>query len=150
MAKINAIKGIIILNYKRAMGVDFGQVRMGIALSDPFRMISSPIMTYKTKSTEEDLKFFCNFIDENAVDTVVFGLPLNMDGTEGKTAQMVREFAGCLSKLKDVKIVFEDERLTSVEAEEILLEANVRREKRKELIDRISAQLILKQYLERR
>lgn len=132
------------------MGVDFGKVRIGIALSDPLKMISSPYMTYKTISTEKDIAFFCSLIDQFHIETIVFGLPYNMDGTEGKTAEMVKEFVKRLKEKKDINIVFEDERLTSVEAEEILLSANVKREKRKELIDKIAAQLILQQYLERR
>jgi len=138
------------LNQTRIMGIDYGKVRIGIAMSDPLKMISSPFATYKTISTEKDLEFFCKLIADYNVETIVIGLPYNMDGTEGKTAEMVREFASQLQQKCEVNIVFEDERLTSVEAEEILLSANVKREKRKELIDKVAAQLILQQYLERR
>lgn len=138
------------MNETRIMGIDYGKVRIGIAMSDPLKMISSPFATYKTSSTEKDLEFFCKLITEYNVETIVFGLPYNMDGTEGKSAEMVKSFAALLKQKCNVNIVFEDERLTSVEAEEILLSANVKREKRKELIDKVAAQLILQQYLKRR
>lgn len=138
------------MQYSRKMGIDFGQVRIGIALSDPLCIIASPYETYKRTTLEKDIEHILNLVKTQNVDTVVFGLPYQPDGTEGKTAAMVREFANELKKLSNVNIVFEDERLSSVEAEEILLSANVRREDRKMLIDKIAAQIILQQYIERR
>ena len=134
----------------RIMGVDFGQVRIGIALTDPLCIIASPYETYKRVSFEKDIEYLSKLVKEKNVGTIVFGMPYQMDGQEGKTAEMVRQFANELEKQTTVKIVFEDERLSSVEAEEILLSANVRREDRKMLIDKIAAQIILQQYLERR
>ena len=138
------------MQYSRKMGIDFGQVRIGIALSDPLCIIASPYETYKRVSFEKDIEHIFNLVKTQNVDTVVFGLPYQMDGTEGKIAGLVREFASALKELSNVNIVFEDERLSSVEAEEILLSANVRREDRKMLIDKIAAQIILQQYIERR
>lgn len=132
------------------MGIDFGKARIGIALSDPLGIIASPYQTYKRVSFEKDLEFLKSLIKEKNVDTVVFGLPLQMDGQEGQIAQDTRSFAETVANLTNVNIVFVDERLTSVEAEEILIKANVRREERKMLIDKIAAQIILEQYLERR
>ena len=132
------------------MGIDYGKVRIGIALSDPLQIISSPYETYKRVSLNKDLDYLTNLIKQNNVDTVVFGLPLQMDGEEGAMALNTREFASALEESAGVKIDFVDERLTSVEAEEILIEAGVRREERKLLIDKIAAQIILEQYLERR
>lgn len=134
----------------RIMGVDFGQVRIGIALSDPLKIIASPYETYKRVSLEKDIEYLVGLIKAKNVDTIVFGMPYQMDGQEGKTAVMVREFVSSLEKQINVKIVFEDERLSSVEAEEILINANVKREDRKMLIDKVAAQIILQQYLERR
>lgn len=132
------------------MGIDFGKARIGIALSDPLGIIASPYQTYVRVSFEKDLNFLSALIKEKNVDTIVFGLPLQMDGQEGQIAKDTRAFAEDLKNQTQVKIVFEDERLTSVEAEELLIQANVRREERKMLIDKIAAQMILEQYLERR
>lgn len=132
------------------MGIDFGKARIGIALSDPLSIIASPFQTYVRVSFEKDLKYLSNLIKEKNIDTVVFGLPLQMDGEEGQMAKDTRFFADSLKEHNNVKIVFEDERLTSVEAEELLINANVKRKERKMLIDKIAAQIILEQYLERR
>ena len=132
------------------MGIDFGTVRIGIALSDPMRIISSPFETYLRKNEEADIEHLVQIIKANEVKTIVFGLPLNMDGTEGETALKVRKFANSISEKCQCEIVFQDERLSSVEAEEILINSKVKREKRKELIDKIAAQIILQTYIERR
>jgi putative Holliday junction resolvase len=134
----------------RKMGIDFGKVRIGIALSDPMCIISSPYETYTRVSFENDIEYLHNLIKKQAVDMIVFGLPLQMDGQEGEMASHTRHFANQLAQATGVEITFVDERLTSVEAEEILISANVRREERKMLIDKIAAQIILQQYLERR
>lgn len=138
------------MQYTRKMGIDFGEVRIGIALSDPLCIIASPYETYKRISLEKDFEHLTQLIKTNNVDTVVFGLPYQMDGQEGKIAKIVREFAEMLKEKANVEIVFVDERLSSVEAEEILINANVKREDRKMLIDKIAAQIILQQYIERR
>ncbi|MGI5841888.1 MAG: Holliday junction resolvase RuvX [Christensenellales bacterium] len=132
------------------MGIDFGKVRIGIALTDPLGIIASPFETYQRVSFSDDINYLAKLIKLQNVDTVIFGLPLQMDGQEGDMAKATREFAGELEKVASVKIVFEDERLSSVTAEEILIEAGVKREKRKLLIDKIAAQVILQQYIERR
>lgn len=134
----------------RKMGIDFGQVRIGIALSDPLCIIASPYETYKRVSLTKDIEHLSDLINAQNVDTVVFGMPYQMDGQEGFVAKMVREFALLLEEKTNVKIVFVDERLSSVEAEEILINSKVKREDRKMLIDKIAAQIILQQYIERR
>ena len=131
------------------MGIDFGTVRIGIALSDPMRIISSPFETYLRKNETADVDYILNIVNTQNVKTIVFGLPLNMDGTEGETALKVRNFAELIKKNCDCEIVFQDERLSSMEAEEILINSNVKREKRKQLIDKLAAQIILQTYIER-
>lgn len=138
------------MQYKRVMGIDYGDKRIGIAMSDLMQVIASPFEVYNTVSSELDVEHICNLIKQNEVETVVIGLPLNMDGTEGERAKITREFADCIAKKCDVNIVFQDERLSSVEAEEILIEANVRREARKGIIDKLSASIILESYLNKR
>ena len=135
------------MSYKRKMGIDYGDKRIGIAFTDFLLTIASPYEVYKTVSEEEDLKYLANLAKKQEADEIVFGLPLNMDGTEGERAEVTKAFGEKLGNLSGLKIAYVDERLTSLEAEEILISAGVKWEKRKELIDKISAQLILESYL---
>ncbi len=131
----------------RKMGVDYGDKRIGIALTDSLCIISSPFEVYKNIGEEDALKHLNSIIKEYDVDEVAMGLPINMDGTEGERALLHRQFGEKLERLSNVKVHFIDERLTSAEAEEILISSGVRREKRKELIDKIAAQIILQTYI---
>lgn len=131
----------------RKMGIDYGDKRIGIALTDALCIISSPFEVYKNVGQEDALAHLDKLIKEYNVDEVAMGLPLNMDGTEGDRAKLHREFGEKLQSRSQVKVHYIDERLTSAEAEEILISSGVRREKRKELIDKISAQLILQSYI---
>lgn len=135
------------MQYSRIIGLDYGEVRIGIAFSDLLQVISSPYETYKRKELSQDLSYLSKLIKEKQVSLIVLGLPLNMDGTEGDRAIKTREFGALLSKETGLEVVYIDERLTSLEAEEMLIEAKVRREKRKQLIDQIAAQIILETYL---
>ena len=131
----------------RKMGIDYGDKRIGIALTDALCIISSPFEVYKNVGMEDALKHIDKLIKDYDVDEVAMGLPINMDGTEGERAMLHRAFGEELAKLSGVKVFYIDERLTSAEAEEILISSGVRREKRKELIDKISAQIILQTYI---
>lgn len=130
------------------MGLDYGKARIGVAFSDLSSTIASADHIYKTVSQEKDLQYFAGLIKEKLVDTVVFGLPLNADGTESEMSAVVRDFASKLQQISNVKMVFQDERYTSFEAEEYLKEAGIKWEKRKELLDKISAQIILQNYMD--
>lgn len=132
---------------RRKMGIDYGDKRIGIALTDALCIISSPFEVYKNAGKEETLKHLDKIIKDYDVDEVAMGLPINMDGTEGERAILHREFGEQLAEFSGVKVFYIDERLTSAEAEEILISSGVRREKRKELIDKISAQIILQTYI---
>lgn len=131
----------------RKMGVDYGDKRIGIALTDALCIISSPFEVYKNVGEEDALNHLNQIIKQYDVDDIAMGLPLNMDGTEGERATIHRDFGKKLEKLSGVKVNYVDERLTSAEAEDILIASGVRREKRKELIDKISAQIILQTYI---
>lgn len=131
----------------RKMGVDYGDKRIGIALTDALCIISSPFEVYKNIGEEDALNHLNEIIKEYNVDEVAMGLPLNMDGTEGERALIHKAFGQKLEQLSNVKVHFIDERLTSAEAEDILIASGVRREKRKELIDKIAAQIILQTYI---
>lgn len=136
------------MQYSRKMGLDYGKARIGVAFSDLSCTIASADHIYKTQTEEKDLLYFSNLIKDKSVDMVVFGLPLNADGTESEMSNVVREFAQKLGKVANVQIVFQDERYTSFEAEEYLKEAGIKWEKRKELLDKVSAQIILQNYLD--
>lgn len=136
------------MQYSRKMGLDYGKARIGVAFSDLSCTIASADHIYKTQTEEKDLLYFSNLIKDKSVDMVVFGLPLNADGTESEMSNIVREFAQKLGKVTNVQIAFQDERYTSFEAEEYLKEAGIKWEKRKELLDKVSAQIILQNYLD--
>lgn len=136
------------MQYSRKMGLDYGKARIGVAFSDLSCTIASADHIYKTQTEEKDLLYFSNLIRDKSVDMVVFGLPLNADGTESEMSNIVREFAQKLGKVTNVQIAFQDERYTSFEAEEYLKEAGIKWEKRKELLDKVSAQIILQNYLD--
>jgi len=134
----------------RKIALDIGDVRIGIAVSDILGMIAGAHETYTRKNPEMDMKYFAGLIKEKEADTVVLGLPINMDGTEGRRVEIVRVFAEELSKYTDAKIVFQDERLTTVSAERMLIEADVRRDKRRQVIDKVAATIILQSYLDKK
>ena len=131
------------------MALDFGDARIGIDMSDIMKIIANGYETYKRVNEEKDLQYIAGLVKPNMVDEIVFGLPINMDGTEGERVLKTRDFAEKLQNLvPNVKISFQDERLTTVTGERMLIEAGVRREKRKGVIDKIAATIILQQYLD--
>ncbi len=132
----------------KILGIDYGDRRIGLAISDPLGIIASPLMTYEKKDDKKDLEFFSQLVTDKNISKIVIGLPINMDGTEGDRAMMVREFAQSLSPL-GVEIIFKDERLSSVSANRVLDEAKMHWSKRKKVVDTIAAQIILQSYLDK-
>lgn len=132
----------------KKLGLDLGTVRIGIATSDMLGMFASPYENYNCVNEQQDLIHIAEIVKKFNIDEIIVGLPLNMDGTEGKMVVYVRDFCNKLSTLVDAKIIFRDERLTSCQAEDILIERNYRREKRKQMLDALSASLILQSYLD--
>ena len=135
------------MQYGRIMGIDYGKVRIGIALTDLLKTIASPYEVYKSVSLQKDVEYFVKLVKEKEVEKIVLGLPLNMDGSEGERAKRTRIFGEMLEKACSVTVVYQDERLSSVEAENYLLDGDVRRDKRKNLIDKVAATIILEDYL---
>lgn len=134
----------------RKLGLDIGSVRIGIAQSDMLGIIASAVGTYnRTKSIVIDAKHIAQLVKEREVDVVVIGLPLKMNGSEGQSVEMIKKFAEELKKYTQATIVFQDERLSTVSAERILIESDVRRDKRKNLIDQVAASIILQNYLDK-
>ena len=132
----------------RKMALDFGDARIGIALSDPMAMIVSEQSTYHRKGLKADIAHIVGLVETRKVDTIVIGLPINMDGTKGPRVDKTYAFGEELAKATTAKIEYVDERLTTVAAEKMLIAADVRREKRREVIDAVSANIILQSYLD--
>ena len=130
------------------LAIDLGDARTGIAISES-GIIANGLETYKRVGLQKDLQYIADLVKMYKIDVVVFGLPLNMDGSEGERVQKTRAFAEKLQELIDAKIDYEDERLTSVEAESFLIEGGMRRDKRKQVIDKLAAVIILQAYLDR-
>lgn len=130
------------------LAIDLGDSRTGIAISES-GIIASGYETYKRVDMQKDLAHIADLVRQFKIDVVVFGLPLNMDGTKGDRVQKTYDFAEALSPLIDAKIDYEDERLTTVVAEEMLIDSGMRRDKRKKVIDKIAATIILQAYLDR-
>lgn len=134
----------------RKLALDVGDVRIGLALSDMTGIIASGYETYTRKGVPQDYEYIRDFIIKNSVDGVVLGLPVNMDGSEGPRVRITRQFGEELKEfIPNIPMTFLDERLTTVQAERMLIEGGVRREKRKKVIDKVAATLILQAYLDR-
>ncbi|NLT18347.1 MAG: Holliday junction resolvase RuvX [Clostridiales bacterium] len=133
----------------RKMALDIGDVRIGVATSDPLGVIASGYKTLYRKEIENIYGEVLGICQKESVDTIVIGLPRNMDGTNGNRAEISLKFGEELKKLSGdkIKIVYMDERLTSVQAERILISSGVRRDDRKKVIDKVAATIILETYL---
>jgi len=134
-------------NYYKIMAIDYGDVRIGIALSDLTRTIANGYENYNRKNKEEDIKHLLEIITNNNVKKVVFGLPKNMDGTDSEQTIKTKNFAEEFGGIANIEIVYQDERLTSKIAERMLINADVSRNKRKTVLDKLSATIILQDYL---
>ncbi|HVP77926.1 MAG TPA: Holliday junction resolvase RuvX [Thermodesulfobacteriota bacterium] len=132
----------------RIMGLDVGTRTIGIAVSDELRLTAQGLKTLKRKSMEDDLREIATIIRQFQIDTIVVGLPKNMDGTLGKQAQNVISWMDVLKHQTKLPVVPWDERLSTVGANKVLLEADLSRKKRKKVIDKLAAVLILQGYLD--
>ena len=132
----------------RVAGIDYGDVRIGIALSDPDRTIASPLENYTRRGQQQDALRFRRLADEERVVLFVVGLPIHLDGRESQKSQEARQFGKWLGEVTGVAVEFFDERFTSREAEEFLLAADMTRKRRKKRMDMLAAQIMLSGYLE--
>ncbi len=130
------------------LGIDFGSVRIGLAVSDPDRKIAFPLATYVRRTTEQDAKYFQEVAVEQRVSEIVLGLPMHLSGREGQKAQEARKFGNWLRELTGLPVIFWDERFTTVEAETWLLAAGLTKKRRKARRDRVAAQILLQSYLD--
>ena len=134
----------------RVLGIDYGEKRLGLAISDETHTIASGLEVYERRSPERDLQHLREVVERYGVERVVLGLPLNLDGSQGFKAREALAFKAQLESALDVPVELVDERLTTQEAERVLLEADLSRRRRKEVRDRLAAVLILQRYLDAR
>lgn len=131
----------------RIMGIDYGDRRIGVAVTDLLGITAQGVATVQNRGAEKVKMEFEKLLKEYNPEKIVLGLPKNMDGTLGFRAEATYEFAELLKKLTDKEIIFWDERLTTVSAAHILNETNTRGKDRKKVIDTVSACIILENYM---
>ena len=132
----------------RILGIDYGDSRIGLAMSDPLKMIASPFKTIRNEGNENCLQVFQSLIKEKDVETIVVGLPVGLKGQETAQTKKVREFVSLLYAL-NLPIRLEDERLSSVSAEKSMIQQNIKTGHNKGLIDQRAAAIILQQFLDK-
>jgi len=134
----------------RVAGIDYGTVRIGIAVGNPERTIASPLENYTRRGLEQDAQRFRRLAADEGIVLFVVGLPIHLDGRESEKSIEARQFGQWLSETTGVAVEFFDERFTSHEAEEFLLAADMTRKRRKKRMDMLAAQIMLTAYFEGR
>ncbi len=131
------------------MGLDLGTKTIGVAVTDTFRTVATPLKTVRRTKFSKDAQEITEIMADRSISGIILGLPRNMDGTEGPRAQSTRAFARNMANLVTCPISFWDERLSTVAAEKALLEADTSRKRRSEVIDHVAASFILQGALDR-
>ena len=136
----------------RVIGLDLGNRTVGIALSDYLVIIANPVGTFRFEEQDLDaaLAEVCRIIKENDVKKIVLGFPKNMNGTIGPQAEYCLKFKGMLEETTNLEVIMIDERLTSRQADVIMLSADMSRNKRKKNVDKLAATIILQTYLDQK
>lgn len=134
--------------WTRLLGVDYGSVRIGLAVSDAERRLASPLAVYETRGRERDAEYFRVLVDAEEIGALVVGLPVHSDGREGQKAIEARAFGAWLAATTGLPVTFWDERFSTVEAESALWQAGLTHKKRKARRDRVAAQIFLQAYLD--
>ena len=132
----------------RIGGVDYGTVRIGLAVTDPARSMASPLEIYTRRTPRLDAKYFQELAVEERITLWVVGLPVHLDGRESPKSQEARRFGQWLADITAIPVEFFDERFSSVQAEELLMAAELTSKKRKRRLDKLAAQIMLSGYLE--
>lgn len=133
---------------RRFLGLDIGSKTIGLALSDVLGMIATPTETLRRGKFMDDSKKLVAMIKQHDIGALVLGLPLNMDGSEGPRCQSVRQFAANFLAVQDIDIVFWDERLSTVAAHRVMIEADLSRKRQAEVVDKMAAAVILQGFLD--
>ncbi len=131
----------------RVLAVDYGERRTGIAVSDELGITAQGLDTIEVKNEAEIPELVARVVKDTGAGTIVVGLPLNMNGTESEKSMKIREFAEQLAEITSLPVVLRDERMTTMQAHRVMREMNKKIYKNKKLIDKISATLILQEYL---
>jgi putative Holliday junction resolvase len=132
----------------RLAGIDYGTVRIGIAVTDSRQSLASPYETYSRRNPKADAERFQRLAAEEGITRFVVGLPVHLDGSESQKSREARRFGQWLGEVTGVPVEFFDERFTSHQAEQSLVEAGLTRKRRKRRIDKLAAQIVLSAYLE--
>ena len=135
---------------ERMMGLDVGDKTIGVAISDPLLLTAQGLKTIFRENNQKDIKEIEDIIKEYNITKIVVGFPKNMNNTIGPQGEKVLNFVDKLKKRIKIEIVLEDERLTTISAERVLLEGDVSRKNRKKIIDKVAATYILQNYLDRK
>jgi putative Holliday junction resolvase len=132
----------------RVLGIDYGDRKIGLAVSDRLGITAQPLLNYRRKTEKEDAAYFKRVVSEYEIKEVIIGLPLRMDGSSGTRAEKTREFARWLGQVLNLPVHFWDERLTTKQATKILSKRKIPPRAKKDLEDQVSAVIILSTYLE--
>jgi putative Holliday junction resolvase len=132
----------------RLAGIDYGTVRIGVAVTDPEQRLASPFENYTRRGAAADATYFKRLAAEERIVQFVVGLPVHLDGRESEKSREARRFGEWLAATTGVAVVFFDERFTSTEAERYLAQAELTKKKRKARLDKLAAQIMLTAYLE--
>lgn len=131
------------------MALDVGDVRIGIAVSDPMGIIANPLETYTRRGDiNRDAQYIVELAKTKEVSLFISGLPLGLNGQENDQTRKTREFIEAIKNFTDIEVKYLDERFTTLSAERVLIQGNVRRENRKKVIDKVAATIILQNYLD--
>ena len=132
----------------RIAGIDFGTVRIGVAITDPAQQLASPLDNYTRRSLDADAAYFRKLATDEQLAGFVVGLPVHTSGNESEKSRQARQFAQWLAETTSLPVRLFDERYTSAHAEEALLAAGLTKKRRKERLDKLAAQIMLAAYLE--
>ena len=133
---------------ERIAGIDYGTVRIGIALADGETRIASPLNNYSRRGAVLDTEYFTRLVSEERLTKFVVGLPVHLDGRESQKSLEARKFGDWLGEITGVHVEYFDERFTSSEAEQLLMDAGFTKQRRKARLDKLAAQIMLTAYLE--
>ena len=133
----------------RTLGLDVGEKRIGVALSDSEGILATALTVIERKSDDTALKNVITLAEEHEVERIVVGLPISLDGSMGPQAKRVQSFADALNERTELPVVTWDERFSTYDAERVLIEAGLKRDKRKKRLDSVAAAFILQGYIDR-
>ncbi len=134
--------------HARVLGLDVGSTTIGLALSDVMRTIATPLETIDRKKFTKDMETLAAIIKKQGVSGLVIGYPINMDGTHGPRTQSTRAFVSTMSKHIDLPMIFSDERMSTMAVERTMLAADLSRERRSQLVDKLAASYMLQGFLD--